>query len=181
MNVLSDNRRGGPLLAAALAALLASSPFVAAADVPQAPAPPAGNIETARWYAAGSQIYVSKRRADDPARFEWTLKAPAATLYNGGGNVVGTHYGGPTWESNNGSKVIGLRLKSVDSPDPDAIPWLLLQGVRHEGHGMFSAVTYIQRIDTQGGKAPAEAPTAEGLETSVPYSATYVFYEAAAE
>src|SRR5262249_7163628 len=36
--------------------------------------------------------------------------------------------------------------------------------------------TYIQRVDTEGGAAPAKAPEKAGEEARVKYKATYVFY-----
>ena len=173
-------RRGLSLcVGAALAARFICSSIPASADVPAALIPPDGNVETVSLHGIGSQIYISTPRANDPTKFQWVLKAPAALLYNNGGHIMGSHYGGPTWESDNGSKVVGARIAAVGSPDPNAIPWLLLKGVSHDGHGMFSEVTYIQRLDTQGGKAPSAAPTEAGLEVSIPYTATYVFFEVA--
>jgi len=49
------------------------------------------------------------------------------------------------------------------SPDPSAVPWLLLEATGHEGSGVLSKVTFIQRINTSGGKAPA-APSASAGE-----------------
>ncbi|MGH6631491.1 MAG: DUF3455 domain-containing protein, partial [Burkholderiales bacterium] len=40
------------------------------------------------------------------------------------------------------------------TPDPTAIPWLLLQTVTTDGSGPFSSVTYIQRVNTKGGLVP---------------------------
>ena len=90
---------------------------------------------------------------------------------------MGTHYKGPTWEANNGSKVVAIKEVSVDAPRPERHP--LAPIARHwaRGPGMFSEVTYIQRLDTRGGKAPTDAPTEVGVEVRVPYSATYVFFE----
>ena len=163
----------------AAAVLAAAAPLKNAGAAAEPLAPPAGNVETARFFAEGTQNYIAVPRADDPAKFQWTLKAPDARLYNAAGKFVGTHYAGPTWESVKGSKVIAARVDSMDSPDPNAIAWLLLKGVDHEGNGVFGSVTYIQRINTQGGKAPAAPPTAAGQEASIPYTAAYVFFEAA--
>jgi hypothetical protein len=57
---------------------------------------------------------------------------------------------------------------------------LLLQAAAHEGNGVMSAVTYIQRLDTKGGLAPATGCDASRLgETArVDYSASYAFYVA---
>jgi hypothetical protein len=51
--------------------------------------------------------------------------------------------------------------------------------INHQGDGIFSRVSVIQRLNTSGGKAPAEGcdPFHEGAETSVPYEADYFFYE----
>jgi Protein of unknown function (DUF3455) len=88
-------------------------------------------------YALGVQIYKWNGTT-------WVFVEPEATLfananYNG---EVGIHYGGPTWESNSGSTVVARRLEGC-SPDPTAIPWLLLQTVKTDGPGIFSSVTYI--------------------------------------
>ena len=44
---------------------------------------------------------------------------------SGENGVVGIHYGGPTWESLSGSKVVGAVIDRA-TPDASAIPWLLL-------------------------------------------------------
>jgi len=88
---------------------------------------------------------------------------------------MGIHYGGPTWESISGSKV---RASVVDRsfPDPDAIPWLLLKASASEGPGIFDGVTFIQRLNTVGGLAPADSGDFVGEEVEVPYTAEYYFY-----
>jgi Protein of unknown function (DUF3455) len=66
----------------------------------------------------------------------------------------------------------------VPSPDADSIPWLLVNVVSHEGSGVLSRASSIQRLNTKGGKAPAsgcDSATA-GKEVRVPYSADYLFY-----
>ncbi len=49
----------------------------------------------------------------------------------------------------------------------------------HEGNGVFSQVSRIQRLETAGGKAPAEGgdPSNAGKELRVPYTAVYYFYQ----
>src|SRR5258706_6857010 len=49
--------------------------------------------------ATGVQIYECSPSKTDPAKFEWTFKAPEAELFDAEGTKVGKHYGGPTWES----------------------------------------------------------------------------------
>ncbi len=147
------------------------------AQVPAALIPPQGNVEVVRAYGVGVQIYHSAPSATSPTGFVWKFFAPEATLYNGGGKEIARHFAGPSWQSNNGSLVVGAVFANVPSPDPDAIPWLLVTGVSHAGHGMFSEVTFIQRLNTTGGKAPSTLPIALGQEARAPYTATYVFFE----
>jgi hypothetical protein len=89
--------------------------------------------------------------------------------------VVGTHYAGPTWESNSGSYVVGA-VEIRCTPDPDAIPWLRLRAVESDGPGIFHRVTYIQRVNTVGGLAPSEPGEFPGDVARVPYTADYFFY-----
>jgi hypothetical protein len=167
-------RKGGLRLLLASAAIAAF--LLASAQAPTAIQPPPGNTEVLRAYGEGVQIYVSRPSATNPGQFVWAFVAPDATLYNNGGHIIGHHYVGPTWEANNGSLVVATKIAAV-TPDPTAIPWLLLRGVSHGGHGMFSDVSYVQRLDTTGGLAPSWTPTAAGIEVDVPYTATYVFFE----
>jgi hypothetical protein len=134
---------------------------------------PDGNKAATHVYAVGVQIYRWNGAT-------WAFVAPSATLY---GNAdydgqVGTHYAGPTWESNSGSKVVGSRVAGC-TPDPAAIPWLLLQAVTSEGPGIFHQITYVQRVNTVGGLAPAVPGNSVGEEAQVPYKAEYFFYRAA--
>lgn len=146
-------------------------------EVPASIAVPEDQKVAFHTFATGVQIYVCRQSATDPSRFVWVFKAPEAILYDSDGNVVGTHYAGPTWESNSGSKVRGAVLARLASPD-GAIPWLLLRAVESDGPGIFARVTYIQRINTTGGLAPAVTLTAAdvGTEVRVPYTAEYYFY-----
>ena len=131
----------------------------------------AGNKVAFHVYTEGVQIY----RWDGAS---WVFAGPEAVLWSdaGGHGVVGTHYAGPTWESLSGSTVRGTVVYRC--PQPDAIPWLLLQAVDPEGPGIFQRVTYIQRVNTEGGLAPAEAGSFVGEIANVPYTAESVFYRA---
>jgi hypothetical protein len=62
--------------------------------------------------------------------------------------------------------------------DSDAIPWLLLMAASTEGPGIFSRVSYIQRVNTTGGLTPTTECSAEneGEEVGIPYTAVYYFY-----
>ena len=128
--------------------------------------------------AKGVQIYECRAKKDDATQYEWVLKAPEADLFDGREKKVGRHYGGPTWESSDGSKVVGEARGSEPSTDANAIPWLLLDAKKHEGEGVFGRVNTIQRLETVGGKAPAGGcdQSSMGKELRVPYSAVYYFY-----
>jgi hypothetical protein len=61
------------------------------------------------------------------------------------------------------------------APKPGAIPELLLKSTANRGTGLFGSVDFIQRLNTEGGVAPAGS-CADGTQTAVPYSADYRFY-----
>lgn len=77
------------------------------------------------------------------------------------------------------AKSRGKVLAKVDSPDPDAIPWLLLTATNHSGTGTLAGVSTIQRIHTKGGQPPATPPcTSANLDATSKssYVADYYFY-----
>jgi hypothetical protein len=133
---------------------------------------PAGNKVAFHVYAEGVQIYRWTGTS-------WGFVAPEAVLFEDpeDDDPVGSHYAGPTWESDSGSTVVGTVLERC-TPDPDAIPWLLLGAVSSEGPGIFDRVTFIQRVNTVGGKAPAVPGDVPGEVARVPYTAEYYFYRA---
>ena len=143
---------------------------------------PDGNVLLFKTFATGVQIYVCKARADVPDTFEWTFKAPEAELWNDVGEKVGKHYAGPSWEGNDGSRVAGEVVERANAADPGAIPWLLLRAKSHDGAGVFSTVTYVQRLETVGGVAPTGGcdRSAADAERAVEYTAIYAFYYGAA-
>ncbi len=140
-------------------------------DAPEKLQPPSNEHLVLQVHATGDQIYICKQGA-------WTFKAPEAKLIGKDGAQVGKHFAGPTWESSDGSQVKGKMAASVPSPDPDAIPWLLLTAVDHTGAGVMSSVTSIQRLHTDAGQAPKEGcdPAREGAEARSRYQADYYFY-----
>jgi Protein of unknown function (DUF3455) len=139
---------------------------------------PEGQTLQLKGSAKGVQIYECKAKANDTKQFEWTLKAPEAELFDAQGKKTIKHYGGPTWEALDGSKVVGLVKAKADAPTASAIPWVLLQAKSHEGNGSLSKVTYIQRVNTVGGKAPSLAcnQSRANTESRENYTADYFFY-----
>jgi hypothetical protein len=163
---------------AALLATCAASLFDASPTVPEELRAPAGQVLSLTARATGVQVYDCNSNKTDPTRFEWIFKAPDAVLFDSVGRKIGKHYGGPTWESNDGSKVLGEVTARDDGPDADAIPWLLLKAKSTSGSGVLGQTQSIQRVRTAGGKAPAQGCTREqaGKEARMPYKATYYFY-----
>jgi hypothetical protein len=77
--------------------------------------------------------------------------------------------------------VVGARTVPPVTVTASAIPWLILSAVPTDtvGPGIFARTTYVQRVNTTGGLAPATPPTALGQEARVAYTAEYFFYRAA--
>ena len=150
---------------------------LAAPEVPQAIQPPAGSELVTRTYAFGTQIYTCQAASGG---YAWTFKAPDAVLYNESCGVAGSHGAGPFWTwKKDGSTVIGKKVADVPAAAGN-IPWLLLEVQKHEGApGLFSDVTHIQRVATDGGTAPTAGCDASTVntETSVGYTAVYYFWK----
>ena len=168
----------------ATASLVTFSGFASAisdsANVPENLKVPATQTLAVSVQARGVQIYECGVSKADPARFEWIFKAPEAELFDKAGKKIGKHYAGPTWESDDGSKVVGAAKARDDGPDANAIPWLLLSATSAEGNGIFGKTQSVQRVNTVGGKAPADGCNQAqlGKIARVSYSATYNFYVA---
>ena len=82
----------------------------------------------------------------------------------------------PTWELTDGSIISGSKLHQA-SPDSLSIPWLLLRKVDGSAKGNMLPVTFIQRLNTNGGLAPADAnQRKKGQLLQVNYTAEYLFY-----
>ncbi len=128
--------------------------------------------------AKGVQIYQCSVNKNDATQFAWVFKAPEAELFDQAKTKVGKHYGGPTWESNDGSKIQGEVKARSEVIGVKTIPWLLLAAKKPEGKGLFSSVKSIQRLNTMGGSAPATGcdRTQANTEVRVPYTANYYFY-----
>ena len=138
-------------------------------------APATDSLVRTLW-AEGVQIYEC--RAKDGGFPEWAFVAPDARLVDANGVLVGHHYAGPTWEAGDGSKVVGSVTAKVDSPDPHAIPWLLLATHSTGKPGLFAKISTIQRVATVGGTMPATGcgTATIGKQERVHYTAQYAQY-----
>jgi hypothetical protein len=139
---------------------------------------PAGESLAMVVPAKGVQVYECRAKKNDAGAYEWAFVAPDAELFDMRGNLIGRHGAGPTWQSADGSKVIGKVASRADAPDPRSIAWLLLTTTNAGPAGSFSGVTSIQRVNTVGGIAPARPCTGEmlGEQAGVHYSADYRFF-----
>jgi hypothetical protein len=164
------------LTAAALAACSTTPSLVA---VPDAIKGDASQQVTMVVPAKGVQIYECRAKANtapgQAGAFEWAFVGPEAALYNTSGTQIGRHYGGPSWESNDGSKLVGSVKARADAPQAGTIPWLLLSTTASGAKGSFSDIAAIQRVNTVGGIAPTAACGAGnvGAGARVPYTADY--------
>ena len=99
-------------------------------------------------------------------------------------------FGNATWQSSfDSSKVWAQAVKSI-APGPDAscpnagaIACLLLQSIGSQqgptGGAFLTQTTFIQRLNTKGGSAPADGCSTSsdvGKQTLVPYTADYYFF-----
>jgi len=138
---------------------------------------PAGHVLLFKTQAEGVQIYKSTEK---DCMLVWKFKAPLAFLFQDG-KRVGYHYAGPSWEGSDGSKVQWDKSQDpakAKPPNPNKdVPWLRIKVKPATGKtGKFSPVTYILRLDTEGGLAPSLKATRAGMEVGIPYKATYYFY-----
>ncbi|MBV8501164.1 MAG: DUF3455 domain-containing protein [Paucibacter sp.] len=166
-------------LVAAVPALLAACGTVLSVRVPDVPAalrPPVDQVVYLEAFATGVQIYECSYKSD--STYEWAFKAPEASLTTRSGQSLGKHYAGPTWESADGSTVVGVVKAKDPGPTSSAIPWLLLEAKTHSGTGVLSGARSIQRVATSGGLPPSEVcgPSTLHKVARVPYTASYYFY-----
>lgn len=201
-----QNRRrpGGRLatVATVLAvALTIALPRAAAGDeitpppVPDGLNPPAGSTAFLIGHASGTQNYVC---LPSDAGFAWTLVGPQATLFDDDNAQIITHFLSPnpaengtprpTWQHSADTSTVwaAVDASSTDANfvAPGAIPWLLLRIVGTQygptSGDTMTATTFIQRVNTAGGVAPATGcsnATHVGKRRFVPYTTDYVFFK----
>ena len=183
--------------------LAVSRPEAAHADDDAAPLRVPGNLQV----PAGNRVFFAGRGVGTQnyiclpagAGFAWTLFTPQATLFGRGAKQLTTHFFSPnpdengtiraTWQHSRDTSTVWAQLapdgssSDADFVAPGAIPWLLLQKAgtqegRHQGDTL-AVTTYIQRVNTLGGVAPATGcavPANIGSKAFVPYEADYIFY-----
>ena len=171
---------------------------------------PVGNSVYRVGHAIGTQNSVclpcpTTSPACTATGFVWTFFGPQATLFDDDDEQIITHFlspnpdeGGtprPTWQHSRDTSTVWVNSTvppAQSSTDhafvaAGAIPWLLLPvpvagtQVGPTGSDTLTKTTFIQRLETSGGVAPA-ASTCTAADTGkkalVPYSANYFFYKA---
>jgi hypothetical protein len=139
--------------------------------------------EVARRLGAGVQVYDC-----NPDTGTFRFREPQADLYDLKTLTQrGIHFLGPEpktaqWADADGSRVV-VRADSpasaaVDAPPPadptTDVRWLKVEALQNFGTGVFSEVTFIQRVLTFGGQPP---PSCDNHTTvSLPYTTLYIFW-----
>jgi hypothetical protein len=150
------------------------------ASLPDTVKVPTGHQVAMETVGAGDIGYECRVKANAPGQHEWVFVGPDAKLMDRGGKQVGKYYGPPaTWESMDGSKLTGTQV-AVAPNGAGNIPFQLVKANPAMGSGAMQGVSYIQRVATQGGVAPAMACGASSLgqKQVVKYQADYIFYRA---
>jgi Protein of unknown function (DUF3455) len=156
------------------------APAYSQADLPAAVQVPAGNAVALETVGVGSITYQCRAKKDAAGQFEWVFVGPDAKLNDRSGKQIGKYYGPPaTWEAMDGSKLSGAQV-AVAPSSAGNIPFQLVKGAPATGSGAMTGVTYIQRVATKGGVAPASSCAAANLDAKevVNYQADYIFYKA---
>jgi hypothetical protein len=162
-------------------------------DLDEVPAP---NEVVFVGHAIGTQNYVCLPSGSSVA---WTLFTPQATLFRRHGQQLTTHFFSPNpeesgtpvraaWQHSRDSSTVWGRVTDSSSDAnfvaPGAIAWLTLEKAGAQegpaGGDQMTEITFIQRLNTVGGSAPATGcavATDVGKRAFVPYRADYFFDE----
>ena len=171
--------------------------------------PEAGNSAFLVGHAIGTQGYVCLPTAPGASTAAWSVNArPEATLFQsffGLDFQIITHFlspdtspnapspvpfGSATWQSSlDSSRVWAKLVNSIPAgshpscPNANSIACLLLQSIGGQdgpaGGKILSRTTFVQRLNTKGGLAPADGCSVAvdvGKQTLVPYTADYYFF-----
>ena len=137
--------------------------------------------EVARRLGAGVQVYDW-----NPDTGTFRFREPQADLYDLETITQrGIHFVGPEpktaqWADADGSRVVARVVAAVDAPPPadptKDVQWLRVEAFQHFGTGVYSDVTFVQRVLTYGGQPP---PSCDPTTTiSRHYTALYRFWAA---
>lgn len=165
----------------ACAGMAPPAPVFSQAALPDAVKVPAGHRVALETVGVGEITYECRAKANTAGVFEWVFVGPKADLNSRSGAKLGTYYGPPaTWAANDGSRITGTQL-AVAPAAAGSIPLQLVKANPASGPGAMADVSFVQRVATQGGVAPALACDAAsaGRKEAVKYQADYIFWKAA--
>jgi len=164
-----------------------------------------GNTAFLVGHATGTQNYVCLPAPPPATGFAYVLFTPEATLFDDHGKQIITHYFSPnlnpdqgevkgtiraTWQTSDTSIVWAKATASAThATDPGfvadgAVAWLTLARVGTQngprGEDTFADVSFIQRLNTHGGLAPADCTALANVGKTAfrPYTADYFFFTA---
>jgi len=158
-----------------------SAPMYSQAALPDAVKVPAGHKVAMETVGVGEITYECRAKKDMAGQFEWVFVGPDAKLMDRSGKQVGRYYGPPaTWESMDGSKFTGAQVAVAPAPGTGNIPLQLVKANPATGMGAMQGVTFVQRVATMGGVAPAMPCMAGnvGAKQIVKYQSDYILYKA---
>lgn len=159
---------------------MAPAPVFSQDTLPDAVKVPAGHRVALETVGVGEITYECRAKATDASAFEWAFVGPRADLNSRAGQKLGTYYGPPaTWASDDGSRITGTQV-AIAPATPGSIPLQLVKANPASGPGAMMHVSFVQRVATQGGVAPAQPCSAAtaGRKEVVKYQADYIFWKA---
>jgi hypothetical protein len=150
-------------------------------DLPAAVQVPAGHKVAMETVGIGQITYECRAKKEQAMEQEWAFVGPDARLTDRQGRVIGRYFGPPaTWAHQDGSRVTATQV-AVAPSSAGNIPLQLDKAEPATGMGAMQGVTYIQRVATRGGVAPAMACNSStlGQKQVVQYQADYILWKAA--
>ncbi len=187
----------------------AAAQNIASPTTPALITPPAGNVAFLKGAAVGTQGYVCLPQGTGASWTVNNPRPEATLFQKvfGWDFQIITHFlspdthpnenapdplpfGSATWQSSLDSSRVWAQLQhsigagtDQSCPNAGAIGCLLLQSIGSDrgptGGGILADTTFVQRLNTNGGSAPADgcATSADvGKQTLVPYTADYYFF-----
>jgi hypothetical protein len=138
---------------------------------------PEGERVVDRLSARGTQTYEC--RAQPQRAPAWLYVGADLDLTDALGRSAGKHTAQPPfWTAPDGSRLQGTIKARADAPRPAAAQWLLVSTRSIGGDGRFARITSLQRVNTQGGVAPASPcdQSTLGKQELVPFATDYILF-----
>jgi len=150
--------------------------------LPDAVKVPSGHRVAWETVGVGEITYECRAKAGAADAFEWAFVGPKADLRSRQGQVVGRYFGPPaTWAAQDGSSLTGAQLAVAPAGSGNIALQLVKANPAKsvDGKGDLQGVSYIQRVATRGGVAPALAcgSASLGQRQIVTYQADYIFWK----